>query len=54
MHGQQQERWRTLCEEIANERDPGRFSQLIERLLEELHKKEETLNGSEPDQGSAA
>ena len=41
MDGKYQERWQQVCALVAAEKDPTRFSQLIQELLEELHKKEE-------------
>jgi len=40
---QDNERWQILCERIAEEQDPQRFTRLVEELLEELRKKEERL-----------
>jgi hypothetical protein len=43
MDGPYKERWQKLCNLVAEEKDPVRFSQLIAELLEELHKKEGRL-----------
>lgn len=50
MEGPYQERWQQLCKLVAEEKDPVRFSQLVQELLEELHNKEERLKG--PSKGS--
>ena len=54
MDDAQYERWQTLCEEIAKEQDPQRFSRLVEELLQELHLKEQRLKGGEVKGSSAA
>jgi hypothetical protein len=54
MLGPHNERWRDLCEQVAKENDPSRFSQLIEELLEELHRKEERLKSGEAKGSTAA
>ena len=43
MFGQQRERWRILCERIADEEDPDRFSKLVQELLAELEAKDKRL-----------
>ena len=45
MQGDAKERWRILCEQIANEQNPARFTELVIQLLEELRNKEERLKG---------
>lgn len=46
MHGERKERWKQLCEQVAEERDPQRFSELMAELLEALRKKDERLKQS--------
>ena len=49
MNRPKEERWRELCERVANEKDPVRFAQLIEeliRLLDELDEKDERTKGA--------
>lgn len=43
MRGPQKERWMRLCEQIAEERDPVRFSKLARALLAELEAKDKRL-----------
>lgn len=38
------ERWKQLCEEIAAEQDPARFSSLVEELIALLDEKERRLD----------
>ena len=51
MDGLNWERWQELCTLVAQEKDPARFSLLMQELLDELRKKEERLY---PAKGSAA
>ncbi len=46
MQGQAKEQWRLLCEQIANEQNPERFSELVAELLAELEKKDKRLKES--------
>ena len=43
MRGPQKERWMQLCELIAEEEDPVRFSELTKQLLAELEAKDRRL-----------
>jgi len=45
MEGPQLERWRELCAQIAEEKHPDRFSELVSQLLQELEKKKQRLTG---------
>ena len=53
MDGEFKERWQQLCALVADEKNPVRFSQLVDELLDELRKKEQRLKGSRS-QSSAA
>jgi len=44
MRGAQKEHWMRLCELIAEEQDPVRFSELTAQLLAELEAKDRRLN----------
>ncbi len=46
MKGEYKEHWKNLCQRVADERDPQRFSELVAELLEELKKKDERMKGS--------
>lgn len=46
MFGQNRERWRKLCEQIAEEEDPARFSELVKELLAELEAKDKRLKSA--------
>lgn len=52
MDGQNGQRWQELCTQVAEEKDPIRFTRLVELLLEELRKKQDRLGY--PAKGSAA
>ena len=41
MKGETGERWRTLCEQAAEEQDPKRLMELIEEINRHLETKEE-------------
>ena len=43
MKAEQKERWKQLCEQVADEKDPARFSKLVAELLEELKQKDQRL-----------
>ena len=43
MQGEQKERWKYLCEQVAEEHDPQQFSELVAELLDELRKKDQRL-----------
>lgn len=50
----QLERWREVCEQIAVEQDPERFTTLVDELNELLEAKEQRLgNVSQPDRASS-
>ena len=51
MDGSNKEHWQELCTQVAEEKDPARFSLLIQELLDELRKKEERLH---PAKGTVA
>jgi hypothetical protein len=38
-----EEEWRKLCEQVANEPDPQRLSELLDQLLKKLDSRRETL-----------
>ncbi len=40
----QQERWKKLCEQIAVEQDPARFTTLVDELNKLLEQKEQRLD----------
>jgi hypothetical protein len=46
MLGQNRERWRQLCEQIADEQDTARFSELLKELLAELEAKDQRLKNA--------
>jgi hypothetical protein len=46
MRGPQKEHWMHLCELIAEEQDPKRFSELTKQLLAELDAKDKRLKPS--------
>jgi hypothetical protein len=46
MDGELKERWQKLCALVADEKNPVRFSQLVEELLDELRRKEQRLKDS--------
>ena len=43
MQGETSERWRTLCEQAADEQDPKRLIELIDEINRLLESKEERL-----------
>ena len=43
MRGPKKERWMRLCQQIAEEQDPVRFSELVKELLAELDAKDKRL-----------
>lgn len=43
MEGPYKERWQHLCKLVADEKDPARFQELVQQLIEELNKKDERL-----------
>ncbi len=43
MKGEHKERWKQLCEQVAEEQNSARFSELIAELLEELEQKDVLL-----------
>jgi len=45
------EQWQRLCEQIAIEQDPTRFSTLVEKLNKLLEEKDRRLKQREPDRG---
>ena len=47
MFGQNRERWRKLCEQLAEEQDPARFSKLVKELLAELEAKDKRLKSAD-------
>jgi hypothetical protein len=63
MHGPKKEQWMHLCELIAEEQDPVRFSELTKQLLAELEAKDNRLkvvtkektaqNPTKPDQNTS-
>ena len=46
MRGLQKEHWLHLCEQIAEEQDPVRFSELTKQLLAELEAKDKQLKST--------
>jgi len=38
-----EQEWRKLCQQVANEPDPQRLSELLNQLLRELDSRRETL-----------
>ena len=52
MRGPEKEHWMHLCELIAEEQDPTRFSQLTKQLLAELEAKEQRLKSATKDSSS--
>lgn len=38
-----EQEWRKLCQQVANEPDPQRLSELLDQLLKELDARRETL-----------
>lgn len=44
----------TLCGEIAAEKDPRKFSQLLQELNDLLQRKEYRLKGGNPDKASSS
>ena len=43
MKGEARERWRTLCEQAADEQDPDKLMELINEINQLLESKEERL-----------
>jgi|HubBroStandDraft_6_1064221.scaffolds.fasta_scaffold109341_3 hypothetical protein len=43
------ERWRELCEQAANERDPAKLAELIAEINKLLEEKFERLQGKAPE-----
>jgi hypothetical protein len=41
MEGPYKERWQQLCKQVADEKDPARFQELVQQLIEELNKKDD-------------
>ena len=52
MQGEQEERWKQLCEQVAEECDSQQLNKLVAELLEELKNKEE--RPKQRPEGSAA
>ena len=43
MDGPFKDRWQELCKQVADEKDPAIFTELVKELLEELRMKDERL-----------
>jgi len=54
MQGEHRERWQKLAEQVAEEQDPNRFTDLVAQLLAELDKKAERLKGPSKDNSGKA
>jgi hypothetical protein len=54
MIGENEERWRKLCEEAAKEQDPDRLLELVREINQMLEDEERRLQGKPKGQDSTA
>ena len=54
MIGDNEERWRKLCEEAAKEQDPDRLLELVREINQMLEDEERRLQGKPKSQDSTA
>jgi hypothetical protein len=48
MKGEAKERWMTLCEQAANEKDPAKLLKLVEEINRLLSEKQQRVKTGQP------